>query len=142
VREQYNEEDVEKEGGGFHHRHRLERERERGKRYSRLQKILKKRVLLQSEKHIRARVSPRRVNITRTHSIYLLHYKPLQTYSSSDDFVLLRAMATFFNALINALFVVFETLFALRRKRDFTVESFAVRSNAVVNALIGFEAAD
>ena len=99
-------------------------------------------MLLQSEKHIRARVSPRRVNITRTHSIYLLHYKPLQTYSSSDDFVLFRARATFFNALINALFVVFETLFALRRKRDFTVESFAVRSNAVVNALIGFEAAD
>ena len=116
--------------------------KEREKRYSRLQKILKKRVLLQSEKLIRARVSPRRVNITGTHSIYLLHYKPLQTYSSSDDFVLFRARATFFNALINALFVVFETLFALRRKRDFTVESFAVRSNAVVNALIGFEAAD
>jgi hypothetical protein len=29
VREQQNEEDVEKEGGGFHHRHRLEREREK-----------------------------------------------------------------------------------------------------------------
>jgi len=88
------------------------------------------------------RVSPPRVNIIHTHSIYLLHYKLLQNYSSSDDFFLFRARATFFNALINAVFVVFETLFALRRKRDFNVESFAVRSNAVVNALIGFEAAD
>lgn len=48
----------------------------------------------------------------------------------------------FCNAFINALFVVFETLFALRCKIYFKVESFAVRSNAVDKALSGLVAAD